>query len=576
MPIGYDSKLEKKGELMSSSSEQSDIQIRTFDRGFFTGLNPVVTLASLLLTVLFLVWVIFDPNAGGTLTSWQKSVGNLFGRWYIYVAAFYLIVCLILALYPKFGRVKLGKPEDEPEFSRFSWFAMMFGAGLGVGMLTFAVAEPIYHIKDNPDVILGLASGVDANNTVFLDNVRPAFKWTLLHYGLTAWGIYGLVGMAMAYFSYNRGLPLSMRSGLQPLFGKALSGPLGHLVDISAIVATITGVGYTISLGVTQFSFGVSEITNADWLMTSVEQTDGSSKEEPAIIALLLSLGIIMIASTLSAISGVGKGIKWLSNLNMGLSFFLLLFFAVFGAASGALGFAAKHYVLAIWDYLYSIISLSFTYWGENGNLTNDLNENVSKELSDWQKPWTILYWAWWIAFAPFVGLFLARVSKGRTIREFVFGAMMLPSLMCLVWFVLAGGSALFAELNGDANGAILTAHYSNQLYETANVILTEGSASALFMLSVIVVLLVTYLVTSADSAILVITTIASGGIVKDRKNGQTIFWGILLGLVVGVLLLVGQGGVDAIKAAMLIGALPFSFVVALMGIALMKDLLTR
>ncbi|NNC38665.1 MAG: BCCT family transporter [Hyphomonadaceae bacterium] len=543
---------------MSAEASKSDIEIKVATSGFFTGLSKAVAATSIAIIVLFLAWILASEQAGEVLTRIQKLFNGMFGPWYLYVSTFYLLTCLGLALWPKSGKVKLGKPDDKPEFSRFSWFSMMFGAGLGVGMLTYAVGEPVFHFKDNPDVIKGLATGLTESN------IRPAFKWTLLHYGLTAWGIYGIVGLVLAYFSYNRGLPLTIRSGLRPLFGQRLSGWLGHTVDITAIVATITGVGYTIALGVKQFAFGLHNISGATWIIP-----EGAT--EPVLGALFLCLAIILVASTLSAISGVGKGIKWLSNINMSLSFFLLAFFAVCGLLSGAFLFSFKHYFIAIWDYLINLPVMSVTVWDEAGSVTGANGENVSEALATWQGPWTILYWAWWIAFAPFVGLFLARVSRGRTIREFVVGAMLAPALMCLVWFALAGGSALYAELYGNAGGSIVNSDLSAQLFETINVILTKGSAGALAMSIVIVILLITYLVTSADSAILVITTIASGGKSKRRHVKHIIFWGVLLSAVVGILL--AAGGLNALRAAMLIGALPFSFVVALMGVSLIKSL---
>ncbi|NNE58878.1 MAG: BCCT family transporter [Hellea sp.] len=548
--------------------------------GFFKGLNKYVSIISIAIAGLFLLWVAvakdvtLNPGtddekivnqAAHILGKIQGGFNNNFGGWYLYVSAFYLIICLSLAVWPKAARIKLGGPDEKPEFSRFSWFSMMFGAGLGVGMLTYAVGEPIYHFMDNPDVIKGTAQGISESN------VRPAFKWTLLHYGLTAWGIYGLVGLGLAYFAYNRKMPLTIRSGLTPLFGKSLSGPLGHAVDITAIIATITGVGYTIALGVKQFAFGLHNVTGADWIVPK-----GGS--DPTNLAVLMCLAIIAVASTLSAISGVGKGIKWLSNINMGLSLFLLLFFAVFGIGSGALLFAFKHYFIAIWDYVIALPSMSLTVYSDGASTvaSDGTTECLDKmcELTAWQGPWTILYWAWWIAFAPFVGLFLARVSRGRSIREFVLGAMFAPALMCLVWFALAGGSAIFAELNQGADGAILNANLSDMLFETINTILSSGSIGALLMSAIVVILLITYLVTSADSAILVITTIASGGRSTRRLLKHIIFWGGLLALVVGTLLV--AGGLNALRAAMLIGALPFSVVVALMGISLVKDLIQR
>ena len=541
----------------------NDLNVVIESSGIFKGLNKKVSVGAILIILALLVWVGFkSENAGASLASINGWVSSVFGVWYIYVAAFYLIICLFVALWPKTGKVRLGAEGEKPEFSNFSWFSMMFGAGLGVGMLTYAVAEPVIHFQYNPEVIKGLASSLSA------DNVRPSMKWAIFHYALIPWGMYGILGMVTAYFAYNRGYPLSMRSGLRPIFGKALSGWLGHLVDIAAIIATISGVGYTIGLGVKQFAFGIHNLTGFEAIL--------GGGTEPVVGALLLCLLIIIIASTLSAISGVGKGIKWLSNTNMILSFVLLLFFAVIGLGSGALLFAVKHYFLAIWDYIVSLPADSLTFWSSgNPSSVSDPKDclDTACKLNN-RQGWTIFYWAWWIAFAPFVGLFLARVSRGRTIREFVLGAIIVPSLMCLVWFVLAGGSAIFAELYGNAAGNIVAADDSNKLYATVAAILSAGSIILPIMTTIIVILLITYLVTSADSAILVLTTIASGGQTTSRNLQHIVFWSVLLAVVIGVLIAVG--GVGALGSVMLIGALPFSLVMALMGIALVKDLIQR
>ena len=218
----------------------------------------------------------------------------------------YILVCVALAVWPATGKVKLGALDEKPEFSNFSWFSMMFGAGIGIGMLTYATAEPLYHFGTNPDVIMGDTQGSSA------DNVRAAYKWSFLHWGLSAWGCYAVVGLALAFFSYSRGLPLTIRSGLTPIFGKSLSGPLGHVIDIVSVIVTILGVSVTLGYGVSQFASGVFNITGANWMM--------NDEGAPTNAAMILALGVVMLASTLSALSGVGKGIKWLSNINMGLS----------------------------------------------------------------------------------------------------------------------------------------------------------------------------------------------------------------------------------------------------------------
>jgi choline-glycine betaine transporter len=303
---------------------------------------------------------------------------------------------------------------------------------------------------------------------------------------------------------------------------------------------------------VEQFISGLSRIGFGDWLYSVNEAGERSSSTLGIIFALL----VIMGASTLSALSGVGKGIKWLSNINMGLSFFILAFFLLFGSTF----FGAQALILGIFDYLVSIPGNFLTVWSADGTETGDA-------LAGWQGGWTIFYWAWWIAFAPFVGVFLARISKGRTIREYVLGAMMIPAVMCFVWFALVGGTAIDLELTGVADGAIAGAGQADQLFAMLSVMLSDGLAY--IMSVVVVILLLTYLVTSADSAVLIINTINAAGDEGPKARPHILFWGAALALVVGGLIL--AGGLGAIQTAMVIGALPFSLVMVLMGLSLIR-----
>lgn len=532
----------------NSAAQEPTFAIETAKSGFYEGFNKTVVITPKILICMLILWAgIYPEQAGEALLKVQNWTNVQFGGWYIYVSAFYLAVCLLLCIMPKTAKVRLGQFEEKPEFSTFSWFAMTFSAGLGVGMLTYSTAEPIFHFAQNPDTILGLTEPLSA------DNVRAAYKWSFLHYGLTPWGCYGIIGLSLAYFSYNRGLPLTIRSALYPLFGKRISGPIGHLVDIVAILATVIGVGVTIGYGVSQFASGVFNITGAEWMAAS----DG----KPTLTAQLIALLIIMAASTWSAMTGLKKGIKWLSNLNMSLSFFLLAFFVVMGATL----FALKALFLGMWDYLIALPKASVYVYSDSGT-------EVSKSLVDWQRAWSIFYWAWWIAFAPFVGLFLARISRGRTIREFVLGAMMVPSVMCFVWFALVGGTAIDLELSGIAGGSIVDADLSSRLFETVNLILSPELAAA--MSALIVVLVSTYLITSADSAVLIINTLASAGSDTQKHAKHILIWGTIFTLVIAVLLT--AGGMGALRSAMIIGALPFSLVMALMAISLLKELMFR
>ncbi len=525
----------------------SELPIKTADNGFYRGFSVNVTVVSKIIISILVVWCIVWPAQAGTiLGNWNTAILAQFAAWYIWVVTGFVLVCIGLAIWPAAGRLVLGTKGEKPEFSNFSWFSMMFGAGIGVGMLTWAVAEPVAHFQNNPSVIQGVTTALDANN------VRTAYVWSFLHWGLGAWACYAIAGLALAFFSYRRGLPLTIRSSLTPLFGKSLSGMLGHIIDIVAVVATILGVAQTLGFGVEQFVAGLTRIG-----IGGLALDDGSATTLGIVVALL----VIMGASTLSALSGVGKGIKWLSNINMALSIFLLGFFILFGATF----FGATAFFVGIWDYLIALPWLSFNVYSSDG-----VEGSEAFLLTQWQGWWPVFYWAWWIAFAPFVGLFLARISRGRSIREFVLGAMIVPSLMCFVWFAWAGGTAIDLELNGEANGVILDAANGDKIFAMTEYMLAPiAQFLAWAMAVVIVILLMTFLVTSADSAVLIVNTINAAGDEGPKARPHIMFWGAALALVVGGLLI--SGGTGAIQTAMVIGALPFSMVMVLMCIALIK-----
>jgi choline/carnitine/betaine transport len=532
---------------MSIKPPLTDLPIKTADTGFYRGFSVNVTVVSKVIISVLVVWCIFWPiQAGAMLGTWNSAILASFAAWYIWVVAAFVIVCLCLAIWPTAGRMNLGVPGEKPEFSNFSWFSMMFGAGIGVGMLTWAVAEPVAHFQNNPSVITGDTTALGA------DNVRTAYVWSFLHWGLGAWACYAVAGLSLAFFSYRRGLPLTIRSSLTPIFGKSLAGVVGHIIDIVAVVATILGVAQTLGFGVEQFVAGLNRIG-----ISGLVQEDGAATTMGIIVALC----VIMGASTLSALSGVGKGIKWLSNINMVLSIVLLGFFIIFGATF----FGATAFFVGIYDYLIQLPWLSFNVYSSDG-----VEGSEAFLLTQWQGWWPVFYWAWWIAFAPFVGLFLARISRGRTIREFVLGAMIVPSLMCFVWFSWAGGTAVDLELNGDANGVILDAANGDKIFAMTEFMLAPiADALAWGMAVLIVVLLMTFLVTSADSAVLIVNTINAAGDEGPKARPHILFWGAALALVVGGLLI--SGGTSAIQTAMVIGALPFSVVMALMCLALIK-----
>ena len=524
-------------------SPLTELRVKTDDGGFYDGFSRAVTISAKLIVGSLIVWaVLFQEQAGKVLNSLNAFILSNFAAWYIWLLAAFVLISLFLALWPAAGRLKLGKESDKPEFSYFSWVAMMFSAGIGVGMLTWAIAEPVTHFNNSPEVIQGLATaGGD-------DNLRNAYKWAFLNWGVSTWACYVVVGLSMAYFSYRRGLPLTIRSSLTPLFGDKMAGVLGHAVDVFAVVATILGAGQALGYGVEQFVSGLYRIGIGDWLL--------NDKGTASSIGIILAISIITGTTIASAFSGVGKGIKWLSNINLSLSIFLLAFFLIFGST----WFGLKALGYGIFDYATQFPSLMFNVWFKDGT-------EVGDKLSAWQSGWTVFYFAWCCAFAPFVGMFLARISKGRTIREFVFIALIVPSLMSFVWFTWAGGTAIDLEARGIANGTIFSAEHGDKIFAMVKLLLSENLA--MILSGLIVILLLTYLVTTADSAVLVINTISAVGDEGEKARAHILMWGLTLGGMVCVLLL--AGGLKAIQTSMVIGALPFSVVMVLMGLSVTK-----
>ncbi len=524
----------------------TNIKIKLAKSGFYKGLNRFITICSQAVIMMLVLWAaIFPDQALIVLNIANDALLNRFNTYYVWVVSFFLVFCIGMAVIPSIGRLKLGKEHEKPEFSNFSWFSMMFSAGMGIGLMVFSTAEPLWHFGDNPEVINGNVEPYTS------DAIQSAFRYAFLHYGLHPWGIYVVTGLSMAYFSYTHDLPLTVRSTLAPLLGSHLNGYIGHILDITAIISTLLGVAVTIGYGVNQLMIGLNDIAEFDWMMSSDENP------APTNTALIFILCIVMLLSTISATTGVGRGIRYLSNLNLGLSCILLLIFLIFGP----LFFLLQLYASALLDYVITLPAISVAVF------------EIKTPLGHWQENGTILYWAWWIAFAPFVGLFLARISKGRTIREFILGAMLAPTAVCFVWIVLLGGTAVNLELYGTADGNIIGAAPSAQLFETLNMMLSGGMSKAVSVL--VIILILTFLITSADSGVLVLNTIMAGG---EKHTGikHRIIWGLILTAVIGTLLIVGEGGLEALQNAMIIGALPFSMVMVLMCISVVKEVMNH
>lgn len=589
---------------MSINPPFTDVEIKKQPEGFYKDNSLPIALISKSIMVALVLWaLIFPANANGTLGSLNWKLLEGFNQFYIIIVGFFAFFLFVVAVMPS-GKKIMGTPGEKPEFSNFSWFSMMFGAGLGVGLMVFATAEPLGLWGSNPLTVTGEVQGSTP------EAVKSAYRYTFAHYGFHAWSIYVVTGLSLAYYAYTRDMPLTIRSALTPLFGSAVNGFLGHVVDVLGVVATILGVSVTIGFGVSQFIDGVYAITGVEWIMNM-----GGEVPTPSKAGLIAGLLAIMTMSIISAVSGVGRGVKYLSNLNLVLSLILLFTFVFFGS----FGFAMSTYGSAFVDYILNFASLSFNAYGPQSAadfaaalpeaakpLAGDLMagatnawgsfdgfksglEGAASELDDatltaayaagtegrlfgWQAGWTTFYWAWWIAFSPFVGLFLARISKGRSVREFIVGCVFAPAMVCFAWMTILGGTAIDLELSGAAQGAISGASQTNQLFATLGQMLDSGLLSGLTIMCV--VLIMTFLVTSADSGILVMNTIMSGG---SQETGikHRIIWGVILTLVIGTLILAAgdNNPMDALKNAMIIGALPFTMVMGLMCIALTKAL---
>ncbi|MBY6066704.1 BCCT family transporter [Leisingera aquaemixtae] len=593
---------------MSIKQPFTDLEIKTSDEGFYKGHSVEIALLSKGIMVALVLWALVWPaNATGVLGSLNWRILEDFNAFYIIIVGFFAFFLFVVAALPQTGKRIMGGPEQGKEFSDFSWFSMMFGAGLGVGLMVFATAEPLGLWGSNPVV---LAQEVTPNTE---EAIQSGFRYTFLHYGFHAWAIYVVTGLSLAYYAYTRDMPLTIRTALTPLFGKLMNGFLGHVVDVLGVVATILGVSVTIGFGVSQFVDGVYAITGMEWMMDMSGEAPA-----PGTVGLLAGLFAIMGLSIISAVSGVGRGVKYLSNLNLVLSIILLLTFVVFGSFM----FAMTTYASAFVDYILHFTSLSFGAYGPQsasdfaaalpaeaapyadalrGGATNAWGsfdgfksglEGEAAALSDdvlaatyaageaqrqfgWQAGWTTFYWAWWIAFSPFVGLFLARISRGRSVREFIVGCVFAPALVCFAWMTILGGTAMDLELSGAAEGAIIGASNTAKLFVTLQSMIDGGLLSGITIMCV--VLIMTFLVTSADSGILVMNTIMSGGD-QNIGNKHKIVWGLILTAVIGTLLFAGKqnGGADpmeALKSAMIIGALPFTMVMGLMCVSLAKAL---
>ncbi|HBO9587460.1 TPA: BCCT family transporter [Pseudomonas aeruginosa] len=472
--------------------------------------------AAILILLFAAVVIGFPQRAGEWLLAAQTWASQTVGWYYLPAMTLYLIFVVVTAL-SGYGKIKLGADHDEPEFSYLSWAGMLFAAGISITLFFFCVSEPLTHFLQPPQ---GEAGTQEA--------ARQAMELLFLHWGLHGWGVFALVAMALAYFAYRHNLPLALRSALYPLIGKRINGPIGYTVDCFGIIATVFGLGADMGFGVLQLNSGL------DYLY-AIPHT------HPVQMALI----VLMMGAAISvAVSGVDKGIRILSDINMLLACSLLLFVLFAGPTQHLLNTLVQN----VGDYLGHLPGKSFDLYAYGGP-------------SDWLGSWTVFYWAWWIAWAPFVGLFIARISRGRTIREFVFGVLFIPLGFTLAWMSIFGNSALEQALGGASElGRVAIEQPSMALYQ-----MLQNYPWSRAVITVTVLVSFVFFVTSADSGTVVLSTLSAhgGSADDDGPKWLRVFWGSVTALVTGGLLFAGS--IDALKSAVVLTSLPFSLILLLM-----------
>ncbi len=499
------------------------------DRKTFLGIkaNGPVFITSLLIVVISVGTTLI---VGKPMEEWfaktQNFVSDKIGWFFILLVNALLVFALYLG-FGKFSSIRIGGKDAKPEFSRAGWFSMLFSAGMGIGLLFWSVAEPIFHFNSNPFL---KASGTDVLAA------KTAMGITFLNWGIHAWALYAVVGVILAFFTFNKKLPLTIRSIFHPLLGNKIYGPIGDIIDIVSVIATLFGLATSLGLGAQQINAGLEYLF----------QIENSNQNQVIIIV------VVTVLATLSLILGLDKGIRKLSEWNMRFAVLLL----VFVLCAGPTLFLFKSFIQNIGHYIGNFFELSF--W------TNSYN-GVDK-AKNWQSSWTVFYWAWWISWSPFVGIFIARISKGRTIKEFILGVMLVPTLLTMLWLTVFGGSAIYQELIGNH---VITEAVNNNV-ATAIYHLLEQYPLTTFSSIITVILVASFFVTSSDSGSFVVDTLTSGGR-HDAPKGQKIFWASMEGLIAAVLLV--GGGLVAIRTAAILTAIPFAIILIIMCYSFFKSL---
>src|SRR5690554_197241 len=461
--------------------------------------------------------LIFKTEADYYFAIAQTVVSSHGGWIYTLSVNLFIIFCLYMA-FGRYGSIRIGGPKAKPEFSLWAWFAMLFSAGIGNGLVLFSIADPVRDFL-NPPRLAGAEPALIA---------QEAINFSFLHHGVHGWAIYSVVGLSLAYFTFNRKMPLTLRSAFYPLLGNRIYGWMGDVIDIMAVITTLFGLATTIGFGVGQINSGLTHVFGVP----------------SSLFYQVLIIVAVTLAATISAFSGVNKGVKRLSELNVRVAIAIFVLVLILGPTT----FILKSYIQNLGSYIVNFVDMST--WTE------------SLRGTDWQKTRTIMYWGWWISWSPFVGTFIARISKGRTVKEFILGVLIFPSLVTFLWFSAFGGITMRDIINGDT--AMIAAVGEN--ISTAIYVFFDKFPLAIVLKVLGVILISSFIITSADSGALVMDSITSGGKAKTPKY-QRVIWAAATGVVAGFLMY--GGGLNALQTAVTISGLPFAILLVIMCFSL-------
>ncbi|MDO6729570.1 BCCT family transporter [Marinovum sp. 2_MG-2023] len=501
--------------------------------------NPVFLISGLSI-VAFVFYALALPEQASAVFGWLRPwLTSTFDWFFLGAANFFVVFCLVLIVLP-IGKVRLGGEDAVPDYSYIGWFAMLFAAGMGIGLMFFGVLEPVYHMAISEP--LGVASPIGEDGAIIAENVDAARRMglaaTIYHWGLHPWAIYAVVALALALFTYNKGLPLTIRSAFYPILGERVWGWWGHVIDTLAVFATLFGLATSLGFGAQQANAGLSHVFGIEVSIT---------------VQVLLITAITAIA-LVSVLRGLDGGVKLLSEVNMVIAALLLLF-VFFAAGPGGI---LSDFIGGISEYGKEIFALS---------------NPIGREDTGFMHGWTTFYWAWWISWSPFVGMFIARVSRGRTVREFVICVLIIPSMVCVLWMATFGGAAIDQVLSDPTTSAVKAQVIDAYNPPMSLFAMLDGLPLSSITSVIAIVLVIVFFVTSSDSGSLVIDTITAGGKV-DAPVPQRVFWCVFEGAV-AIVLLIG-GGLASLQAMVISTGLPFTIVLLLMCWAIFKGLLAE